>query len=398
VQGGFRADWSDVAGHVTVQGDAYDASVDQSPSARTISGANLLARIVRDAGDGSTLRAQAYYDHTTRDHPATFHERLDIVDLEAQYESRPLPAHRLMIGGGYRFARDRVSNSAGVAFLPPDRDLRWSHAFVQDDIDLARDVALTVGVKAEHNVYTGTEWLPNVRVAARVSRESVVWAALSRAVRAPSRIDRDFFTPGSPPFALAGGPDFRSEVANVAELGWRSQPTGSLSYAITLFHADYDRLRSVRPGAGGAAFANDIEGRNSGVEGWASFRVNDRWRIVAGGTAMRERLRVRAGALDAGGLAALGNDPGGWWTVRSHFDVTARHEIDVAVRHVGPRPNAPVPAYTALDARFAWRVAPTLTLSLLVQNAFDPRHAEWGAPAARAEPERAAFVELVWRP
>ena len=48
----------------------------------------------------------------------------------------------------------------------------------------------------------------------------MLWGALSRAVRAPARLDRDIYAAAAtPPFILAGGPDFVSEVANVSELG-----------------------------------------------------------------------------------------------------------------------------------------------------------------------------------
>ncbi len=396
-QGGFRADWYGAGRAVTLQGDGYAASIDQAPSARTISGANLLARYAQDLVGGSVLRVQAYYDHAERTHPQTFADKLDTFDIDAQYELRPLPTHRMMIGAGYRYARDRSTNSAAIAFLPAEENLHWAHVFVQDDVDLGHDVSLTAGIKAEENVYTGVEWLPNVRLAARLSPQSTVWGALSRAVRAPSRVDREFHQPGQPPFLVAGGPDFRSEIANVAELGWRSQPLASLSYSVTLFYADYDRLRSVAPTPSGAVFRNDIEGSNTGVESWASWRISDRWRIVAGATAMRERLHVRPGAIDLGGLPSLGNDPSAWWSVRSYFDIDPRNDVDISLRHTGARPGGPVPSYTAVDARWGWRATPTLTVALVLQNLFDPRHAEWGAPANRAEFERAAFVKIDWR-
>jgi iron complex outermembrane receptor protein len=41
-------------------------------------------------------------------------------------------------------------------------------------------------------------------------------------------------------------------------------------------------------------------------------------------------------------------------------------------------------------------VGPSLDLSLIGQNLFDPRHAEFGAAATRSEYERALAVRLVW--
>jgi iron complex outermembrane receptor protein len=91
--------------------------------------------------------------------------------------------------------------------------------FVQDAIQLSPALAVTLGIKAERNPYTGTEWLPTARLAWTVSPDSVLWGSLSRAVRAPSRIDREVYFPGQPPFLLVGNDVFDAEIANVAELG-----------------------------------------------------------------------------------------------------------------------------------------------------------------------------------
>lgn len=113
---------------------------------------------------------------------------------------------------------------------------------------------------------------------------------------------------------------------------------------------------------------------------------------------MRERLGVEPGAVDAGGLAALGNDPSTWWSLRSYFDITPRHDFDVTIRHVGALSNPAVPSYTAVDARFAWRPDPRWEVALILTNLFDPRHAEWGPGVARAEFDRGALLRVQWTP
>src|SRR2546430_11134098 len=147
---------------------------------------------------------------------------------------------RLPVSGGgvYRRADDHVSNTAALAFLPADRNLRWGNLFVQDEIALRGDqLRLTLGMKAQSNPYTGTEFLPSARIAWKPDASRLVWSALSRAVRAPARLDRELFVPGQPPFfLLAGGPDFRSEISKVLELGYRAQPSPPASYSVTRVH------------------------------------------------------------------------------------------------------------------------------------------------------------------
>ena len=68
------------------------------------------------------------------------------------------------------------------------------------------------------------------------------------------------------------------------------------------------------------------------------------------------------------------------------------------MRHVGDLPAPRVPSYTAVDSRLAWRIAPRTEIALVVQNLFDPSHAEWGSPANRVELERSVLLQLRWQP
>ncbi len=398
-QAGFRADWNEPGRTLTLQGDTYFGRIEQPVFTRTLSGANVIGRYRRDLGDGRSVELQATVDSTRRDHPQSFHEDLDVADIAVQVGRRLGATHRLLVGGGYRQAWDRVTNSPAQAFLPADRTLRWAHLFAQDDIALTRDLELTVGAKIETNVYTGSELLPNLRLAWRYAPDRLLWTALTRAVRAPSRIDRDFYLPGAPPYALLqASPAFDAEVANVLEAGYRSQPSPNLTYSLTAFFHDHERLRSYEPEPGHPHWGNRAQGHTYGVEGWTSWRITPSWRITAGGVALRQHLRLEPGSLDPGsGLASLGNDPGGWWSLRSAFDLTARHELDISLRHVGPRPNPAVPAVTEVDVRLGWKVSATTELSLVLQNALDPAHAEWGSSANRAEIERAVFLKVLLR-
>ena len=53
----------------------------------------------------------------------------------------------------------------------------------------------------ERNDYTGAEFLPTARLSWRLAPRHSVWSALSRTVRAPTRLDADAFIPGRPPLA-----------------------------------------------------------------------------------------------------------------------------------------------------------------------------------------------------
>ena len=401
-QAGFRADWGGASQSFTVQGDAYTSDVDQgvSPEVRRLKGVNLLGRWSRQLGADANLRAQLYYDKTEREQPGAIHEQLETLDAEFQHGFRIAPKHSILWGASFRHQGDRVVNlnPAALAFLPASRHLNLGALFVQDQFAVSRGLTLTAGIKFEHNDFTHWEHLPSARLAWKVSDDQLLWGAASRAVRAPSRVDREFFSPGQAPFfVLAGGPNFVSEIANVYEIGYRAQPTSALNWSITAYHHDFDRLRSLEPSPAGPVFENNIDGTTDGVEAWGTYRLTDTWRMRAGFVRQRERLQPKPGSAAIGGVSGLGNDPDHWWTIGASFDIGPGMEIDVTARHVGALPNPAVPGYTAVDARFGWRLRPDLELSLTAKNLFDPGHPEWGSAPGRAEFERGVYFKLVWR-
>jgi iron complex outermembrane receptor protein len=389
IQAGFRSDWEKGRDAFTLQGDLYAAVTDQEPDDQELSGANVLMRWTRDLGEGSALRVQAYYDYTSRQQ-----QTLDTFDVEFGQSLRPHGPHTLLWGGGARYARDRIDNSPALAFLPPDKSLFNWNLFVQDVVALESDLDMTFGLRVDRNTYTGVEFLPSVRIGWRPENGSLLWAAASRAVRTPSRFDTELFLPGLPPFLLAGGPDFQSELANVLEVGYRDQPFERWSWAATLFYNRLDRQRSIAPGPDGAVVANDLEGHSEGVEAWGACRIFDFWRIWAGYTYLHKELHVVPGAIDLQPPSNVGGDPRQWAKFRSAWDIGKAVQLDLMLRYYDEIEALAVPAYAAVDLFLQWRVNGRLDLSLLVQNLFDEGHVEW---SPGAEFERAVYLKALVR-
>ncbi|MDQ5848320.1 MAG: TonB-dependent receptor, partial [Pseudomonadota bacterium] len=392
VQFGFRADWARPAGErFTLQGDGYGGEV--QGQGREYEGLNLLGRWTRDLGEGAQLKQQAYYDLTARRHSGVFKERLHTFDYELQHALKPMGRHRLLWGLGLRHHEDQIENSTSVVFAPAERSLNRNAIFVQDEIGLRKDLELTLGAKVDWNSYTGLEFLPSARLGWQVADAHFLWTALSRTVRAPSRVDRELTSPGAPPIVppLLGGPNFVSEVAKVFELGYRGQPLASLSYSVTLFHHDYEHLRTTTLTPAGTFITNEREGDVQGVEAWGSWRPADWWRLSAGVVRLNQDLVARPGSVAPAGE---GNDPRGWYKLRAAFDLGSSWDLDLMLRHYEELPNPAVPSYTALDARLGWYLSRGIELSLLLQNLTDRRHAEFGPAANRVEFERAAFFKV----
>ncbi|SFV14201.1 TonB-dependent receptor plug domain-containing protein [Pseudoduganella namucuonensis] len=405
-QAGFRADTDLLDGGLTVSGDAYQGRMAQINTRDiVISGANLVGRYTRKLADDSDLRLQLVLDHTERNQPANFIDRLNTAELEAQHSVRLGARHAVVWGGGYRHSWDQVT-SGGFAFLPSKLDMHWGNVFAQDEITLAEGVRATAGLKVESNSYTGAEYLPSLRLAWNPGPQRLVWASLARTVRAPSRIDRDLYAPakpimiaGKPYFLLGGGQDFVSEVANVAELGYRDQPTASLSYSATLFYGRYDKLRTQEPvPVFGFAHRNGGNAITRGLELWGRWQAGRDWRLSGGMVAQDIGFSVDQGSRDAAIGTAFGtNDPKLHWLLRSSYDFSDTQQLDATLRYNGKLPNPAVPSYYEMDLQWLWKPREHIELALIGQNLLHSKHPEFGGLLGRSVFERTALLKLTWR-
>ncbi|MDB5800683.1 MAG: hypothetical protein JWL63_1622 [Rhodocyclales bacterium] len=392
-QAGFRVD---AANGLTIQGDAYDGSLDPTkPERQTISGANLLARWNGMTKGGSRQTVRFIYDQTHRHAPGTFEEQLRTYDLLLQQDSKLSENQNVIFGGGYRVARDQIVNSSvAFSFLPANDTVQWISLFAQDDITVTKKTRVSLGARAEHNSYTNWEFLPNLRLTYAMENDQVIWAGLSRSVRAPSRIDRGLYAQ-SGGLVLAGSADFGSEVVNTAELGYRAQATTAWSYSLTAFYERFRRLRALRlvsisPFTIG--FNNGTNGHTYGVEGWTTYRLNRQWRFDAGFVRMLQRYSADPGsALDN---TSMGDDPKTQWQARTTWDVSRKLNVSLSVRHVTALRGAQVPSYTAFDISSAYKILRDTSLTLSVLNAQGGEHREFGTAATGSEFGPEAYIGL----
>lgn len=402
-QAGFRLDWDGADQALSVSGDLHAGALRASREPRTdFSGANLVARFdTRLAGDAE-LRLQAWIDQERRRQPGVGKHSLDTADIEAQVAMRPGARHALTWGGGYRHARDRFENGPILQFAPTRRRMRWSNLFVQDEFAVTPVLRATAGLRLEHNDYTGTEVLPSLRLAWDHAPDAMLWAAISRTVRAPARIDRDMRLvdprSGGQRYLVAGGPDMQSETARVLELGYRAQPTTALSYAATLFYSNYERLRTLEPQPGGALIRNLGHGRARGLEAWGSWQLMRGWRVSAGAVLQDVDTGVAPNRIDASSLLGLAtNDPRSYWMLRSSHELKRGLAAELLLRRVARLPQPAVPGYHELDARIAWQYRPGVELALTGRNLLHARHPEFGRAGVRQLAERSVFASASLR-
>jgi iron complex outermembrane receptor protein len=407
-QGGFRFDWTPSGDRVTLQGDFYKGSETQVATApEAISGHNVMIHWNHMFDDGSALEARAYHDYAALSVPGVAADYLNTYDLDVQHSFSWGAAQSIVWGGGYRVERDNfpvvVSEAKSLFFSPASRNLKFGNVFVQDSIALAKSLVLTVGTKLEDDPYSGIAVLPSGRLSWKVTQSDLLWAAISRAIRAPSRIDRDLLETAGPITVIQGG-DFQSEKLDAYELGYRGEISSRASASVSAFYNIYDDLRSIEPSPGGqlpAMFANLMDGDTYGIELWGKYQVADWWRLGIGFNWLHENLHFKPGSSAIGGLAIAGNDPKYQFSFSSSMDLAPNVRLDLHLRNIGALPDPASPSYVELDARAAWAISQSVELSLVGSNLLNPHHLEFGTTAAPlqlgatgVETERSIFVDM----
>jgi iron complex outermembrane recepter protein len=424
-RGGFRVDaLPSSADQLTLQGGAYRVLADvPSGGESELSGGHALARWSRAHSQTSSFSLQAYFDrtHFLLPRPAAgavpagpLIDDLDTFDMDFHHRINR-GRHRVVWGAGFRHMRDRATSSPSLRLDPEHLDRNLWSAFVQDQIQASDHMAVTFGTKIEHNSYTGVEVEPSVRLQWSVTSEQTLWAAVSRAIRTPSRIDRDFSQPtGLPaPFPatlLRGNPAFESEVVVAYEAGWRTRFGEALGGSLALFHNRYDSLRSTTPGPAGfpsfgfpLVFDNNLRGSASGAETALTWQPTTSLRMRLGHSYLAADLKVKPGRVDFSNALNETADPEHQIFLRASLDLSRRVVADLSWRWIdslainnGPNPGV-VPSYAQFDARLGWRAGSRIELSIVGQNLLGT-HPEHGFPGPqRIEVGRNIYATVSFR-
>jgi iron complex outermembrane receptor protein len=197
------------------------------------------------------LQLQAYYDRTYRLGPQLGETR-NTFDLNFIHHLVLKQRNEIIWGLGARWSPSSIVQTvATVDFVPHHMANNIYSAFVQDQIAILQDkIWLTVGSKFERNIFTGWENQPSARLLWTPTSHQTFWAALSRAVRTPSRIDEDLQLTGlvipTPAvfICICDNRKFLSETLLGYEAGYRKLVTSRFYLDIAAFHNHYNDLTS----------------------------------------------------------------------------------------------------------------------------------------------------------
>ncbi len=447
---GFRMDWqSTQADSLTFQGDVYGDWIDEkylSPSPFApysgvdaaddrSSGMNMLGRWSHTFSETSDMMLQIYYDRMRN----MFHieiprvdssqeEMANTFDLELQHRFLLGSRQEIVWGGGIRFISDHIDEVIHSAVDPESRDSFIFNAFLQDEITLVNDLVwLTLGTKIEHNDYTGFELQPSARLLWTPTRRQTVWGAISRAVRTPSRYERDCShflagvippdNPGDLPVVISflGSDDYASEDLLAYELGYRIMASPRLFFDLAAFYNQYDHLRTIESGTahpepeGAPEYiffplytANLMNGETYGVELAVNWDVLNWWRLRLSYTYLEMRLALSKESEDTASLGAEGENPHNQIYLRSSMELPFHLELDLAGRYVDNLPTLSIHSYFEMDARLGWRPTSNLELSIVGHNLLHGTHKEFGGTTVSNDlddvrVERSAYGKVTWR-
>lgn len=434
-QSGFRLDWQpSEIDTVTFQGDYYFGELGgkvfrhvftppdliRSPFRSNSEGGDLLGRWTHSFSEESEVSLQTSLDRT--DHGFGIGSEIrNTIDVDVQHRFPLGDRNEIVWGGGYRYSKDEVRPTSDFALSDPSQGIQLASLFVQDEISVVPDrLHLTLGTKLEHNDFTGFEFQPSARVSWTPNTQQTLWAAISRAVRTPSRVERQLSSYAEPwPLIpegiltpVVGNPDFGSEDLLAYEIGYRATLHPRVTMDLAAFYNVYDHLRSfgtlplelrespIPHLITTTTLANDLFGETFGAEVLATWRPADFWRIRTAYSLLEMQLHTALPERSPAEDFEEGSSPNHQLTLWSEVDIGRHVEWGIGVRYIDRLSFWEISDYTELESRLAWKPTPNCELAIVGRNLLhDHRreHAPLLIAVRNAQIDRSIYGKITWR-
>ena len=383
-QAGGRLDWESSAGaQLTVHGDFVVSRMGLADRADVqMDGGNLVVQYMRPLGVGNSVQLLAYADREHRSVPQQSWENRATYNVEGQHNVRLAPRYHLIWGGGVRSTVSRTRATPLIFFDPANRTINQLHGFAQTEVSLRRNVGVILGARGERTTFSGFELQPAVRAKYTPKANALIWGAVSRAVRTPTRFDQDLRITVNNTVVIRGDRGFMPERLTAYESGARFAPWANVSFEAAGFYNDYDDLRSQEP-TPIIVLANLYHGHTTGIEVAGNVQPHSRWLVHGSYTGQRVSLRPLPASRDTTNARAEADDPSHMFSMRSHANLPGQIELDGFFRAIGRLRASNLPAYQELDLRLGWHASDRLELSLIGRDLLHRRHVEFMGAAAQ---------------
>jgi len=405
---GFDMDWTaSERDHLSLQAGIYDGFITRNAT-NTVSGLHLLSR-----WQHGNMILQSYFNRMKR-HEMNWDSIHNIYDIDFQHSSQLSDRHEFIWGLGFRYTESIIDGSQLVTYIPNHRKDNLFSAFVQSEFIVTEDLRLILGSKFEHNDYTGFEVQPTIRMLWNINEKHSMWAAVSRAVRTPARVDEDLqiniIIPNSPQILIRGNPEVNSEELIAYEVGYRFNPTTNLLVDASLFYNDYDQLRSTETHFQPYPvptilyeLENKMFGNTYGLELASHWQVAETWKLIGSYSYLNTNLDITADSNYTDVELVERNSPTNQAGLRSLWNIRDNLELDAALYYVGEIESQTVAEYNRFDLRLGWQASKNLAISLGGRNLFDSQHSEFGGFGSNGsviysnEIPRSFYLQLQYR-
>lgn len=360
-------------------------------------GGNFLTRWTRTHASGAESTIQFWADRFRRSSDL-YNIRLDAIDFEWQHRRPISENNEFYLSSGYRLTSDNLSSSGAFRFSPASRIDPLTHFTLRDEHHfLQRRLLLSVGLRAEHNVYTGLEWQPALKLLFAPNKSHSFWTGYSRAVRIPSRGEFDTASLSLSRTESSGIPvlvDLRGNNLMGAErleewaVGYRFQRRQKYSLDANAFHHHLSRLASIEFGSlapiPNHPFAlrqsvftgNGRDGFYRGFELAASAALSPAWRLHGSWSYLSMATRALPRSTDPL-TYATGEEPRHQLKLRSLWNLSPRWQFDLSAYAIDRIPAYQIQGYLRIDSRLGFKPSRTNDLSFIVQDWLDQRRLEF---------------------
>jgi len=436
-RGGLRLEHTRGIDHVTLHGEFFYNSLGDTLSASTITpasvgiidshqeGGYVRFRWDRTFSEQSSLLLQASYDSNHYDISIFSGYRARSVDIDFQHRFPLLERHDITWGAHYRLNSNKVSDTEIVTFSPRQRNNHFYSLFVRDEITLIPNRLLfTVGTRLDHNDFSGLEVQPNARLMWTPNAKNSVWAAVSRAIRTPSRLEddarvetgfgADSFGPISVNAVLQGLSSFDSEKLLAYELGYRHQFSKQASIDIAGFVNDYSHLRDFSFGvlAPNSRLpqqfilpilpTNKASALTYGFEVSTDWKPVDRWRLQGSYSYLDMHIssNKQFEQLDPSSGGAEKANSRHQLSLRSNYDISEKLQLNLWLRYTSKIAFYNISDYVTMDAKLTYKPVKNIKLFVVGQNLFSESHREFVSeivPSTAAVIPRGIYAGAEWR-
>ncbi|MDM7457008.1 MAG: TonB-dependent receptor [Tepidimonas sp.] len=309
-----------------------------------------------------------------------------------------LGSHRLTFGGEYRTETMRHPQ-----LTTGKDDASHKALFIQDELPLAKHLALTAGLRADHHEFFGTEWSPRAYLVWEATPELIIKGGYGHAFKAPTlKQISPVYVGTSGPHSFYGNPNLKPEKSDSIEIGadWQRDLLGLRA---TLFHTELKDLITTSlfktdpappfPPRRYYRYVNLNKARVSGLETGFTWSISPELLWQTDLTLLRTRDKVKGKELyerpKISAASRLDWKGSGGWSGRIGVEYVGR-QLTAATTTTDVR----LPAYSLWNVSIAKQFGKQLTARVGIDNLTDVRLAEKDPNFGYAERGRTLFLNL----